>query len=40
VKELSFREVTQRLDAGEKFTLVDVREHANGRAANCPEPFI
>ena len=26
VKELSFREVKQRLDAGEKFTLVDVRE--------------
>ena len=26
VKELGFREVKQRLDAGEKFTLVDVRE--------------
>jgi hypothetical protein len=26
VKELNFREVKQRLDAGEKFTLVDVRE--------------
>jgi hypothetical protein len=26
VKELNFREVKQRLDASEKFTLVDVRE--------------
>jgi rhodanese-related sulfurtransferase len=26
VKELGFREVKERLDAGEKFTLVDVRE--------------
>jgi rhodanese-related sulfurtransferase len=26
VKELDFREVKKRLDAGEKFTLVDVRE--------------
>lgn len=26
VKELNFREVKEKLDAGEKFTLVDVRE--------------
>ena len=26
VKELDFREVKRRLDAGEKLTLVDVRE--------------
>ena len=39
VKELNFREVKAQLDAGAKFTLVDVRESVmNGPAATCREP--
>src|SRR5258708_15666677 len=37
VKELSFREVKQRLDAGEKFTLVDVREDNEWARGHLPE---
>ena len=39
VKELNFRDVKERLDAGEKFTLVDVREDNEWRAATCPAQF-
>jgi rhodanese-related sulfurtransferase len=36
VKELSFRDVKQRLDAGEKFTLVDVREDNEWARGHLP----
>src|SRR5258708_15685546 len=36
VKELNFREVKQRLDAGEKFTLVDVREDTEWARGHLP----
>ena len=36
VKELSFREVKQRLDAGERFTLVDVREDNEWARGHLP----
>ena len=36
VKEWDFREVKRRLDAGEKFTLVDVREETNGLRGHLP----
>src|ERR1700747_3182319 len=37
VKELKFHEVKQRLDAGEKFTLVDVREDNEWARGHLPE---
>src|SRR5580704_12033258 len=36
VKELNFREVKSRLDAGEKFTLVDVREDNEWARGHLP----
>src|SRR5580692_12624373 len=36
VKELSFREVKERLDAGEKFSLVDVREDNEWARGHLP----
>src|SRR5271169_3890965 len=36
VKVWSFREVKQRLDAGEKFTLVDVREDNESARGHLP----
>ena len=36
VKELDFREVKKRLDAGEKFTLVDVREDNEWARGHLP----
>ena len=36
VRELSFREVKQRLDGGEKFTLVDVREDNEWAKGHLP----
>ena len=36
VKELGFREVKERLDAGEKFTLVDVREDNEWERGHLP----
>ena len=36
VKELGFREVKQKLDAGEKFTLVDVREDNEWARGHLP----
>jgi len=36
VEELSFREVKQRLDAGEKFTLVDFREDSAWTRGHLP----
>jgi rhodanese-related sulfurtransferase len=36
VKEWDFREVKQRLDAGEKFTLVDVREDSEWAGGHLP----
>src|ERR1700688_2269375 len=36
VKELHFREVKERLDAGEKFTLVDVREDNEWERGHLP----
>jgi rhodanese-related sulfurtransferase len=36
VKELSFRDVKKRLDAGEKFTLVDVREDNEWARGHLP----
>ena len=36
VKELSFREVKERLDAGEKITLVDVREDREWDRGHLP----
>lgn len=36
VKELDFREVKQRIDAGEKFTLVDVREDHEWERGHLP----
>jgi len=36
VKQWSFREVKQRLDAGEKFTLVDVREDNEWARGHLP----
>ena len=36
VKELSFSEVKKRLDAGEKFTLVDVREDNEWARGHLP----
>ena len=36
VRELGFREVKQRLDAGEKFTLVDVREDNEWAKGHLP----
>jgi hypothetical protein len=36
VKELGFREVKERLDAGEKFTLVDVREDNEWALGHLP----
>ena len=36
VKEWNFREVKQRLDAGEKFTLVDVREDNEWARGHLP----
>ncbi|MGB7080581.1 MAG: rhodanese-like domain-containing protein, partial [Candidatus Acidiferrales bacterium] len=36
VKELDFREVKNRLDAGEKFTLVDVREDNEWARGHIP----
>ena len=36
VKELDFREVKRRLDAGESFTLVDVREDSEWARGHLP----
>jgi len=36
VKQWSFREVKQRLDSGEKFTLVDVREGSEWARGHLP----
>ena len=36
VRELGFREVKQRLDAGEKFTVVDVREDNEWAKGHLP----
>jgi rhodanese-related sulfurtransferase len=36
VRELNFREVKKRLDAGEKFTLVDVREDSEWERGHLP----
>jgi rhodanese-related sulfurtransferase len=36
VRELNFREVKKRLDAGEKFTLVDVREDSEWARGHLP----
>ena len=36
VKETNFREVKTRLDAGEKFTLVDVREDSEWARGHLP----
>ena len=36
VAELSFREIKKRLDAGEKFTLVDVREDNEWERGHLP----
>jgi rhodanese-related sulfurtransferase len=36
VKESDFREIKQRLDAGEKFTLVDVREDNEWAKGHLP----
>jgi rhodanese-related sulfurtransferase len=36
VKEWDFREVKKRLDAGEKFTLVDVREDSEWARGHLP----
>jgi rhodanese-related sulfurtransferase len=36
VKELNFRDVKRRLDAGEKFTLVDVREDNEWQRGHLP----
>jgi rhodanese-related sulfurtransferase len=36
VKELNFQEVKQKLDAGEKFTLVDVREDNEWARGHLP----
>src|SRR6202047_2099074 len=36
VKELDFREVKRRLDAGESFTLVDVREDSEWTRGHLP----
>ena len=36
VKEWDFREVKRRLDAGEKFTLVDVREDSEWARGHLP----
>jgi rhodanese-related sulfurtransferase len=36
VKQLGFREVKQRMDAGDKFTLVDVREDSEWARGHLP----
>ena len=40
VRQLNFRDVEKRLDAGERFTLVDVRENNEWADGQLPGSFI